>query len=108
MEDAGTHSGDATLVLPPHTISKYYINYVKTAAAKIVEALQISGPFNIQFLARDGAPIYGNLWPMRATRAHPPHRRARRRRRRRVAALRATANGQQTAVVAYLGRAQAG
>jgi hypothetical protein len=108
VEDAGTHSGDATLVLPPHTISKYYINYVKTAAAKIVEALQISGPFNIQFLARDGPPF--NLWqpPTRATRAHTPHRRARRRRRRVAAPARNRKRTTNSGSVGYLGPLQAG
>lgn len=48
------HSGDASLVLPPHTISNYYSTRVKKIAAKVADQLQISGPFNIQFLARDG------------------------------------------------------
>ena len=52
IEDAGVHSGDATLVLPPQTLYIGTIRKVRQIAAKIARALSITGPFNIQFLAR--------------------------------------------------------
>ena len=52
IEDAGVHSGDATLVLPPQTLYIATIRRVKQIAAQIAKALEITGPFNVQFLAR--------------------------------------------------------
>jgi carbamoyl-phosphate synthase large subunit len=52
IEDAGVHSGDATLVLPPQTLYIATIRKVKRIAAAIARALRITGPFNIQFLAK--------------------------------------------------------
>jgi carbamoyl-phosphate synthase large subunit len=53
VENAGVHSGDATLVLPPQRTYIETTRRVKRIAAKIAMALQINGPFNIQFMARD-------------------------------------------------------
>jgi carbamoyl-phosphate synthase large subunit len=53
VEYAGVHSGDATLVLPPQELTVATIRAVRDVAAKIAVALQVTGPFNIQFLARD-------------------------------------------------------
>ena len=50
VEDAGVHSGDATLVLPPHTLSSYAEGRAREATAAIAKALNISGPMNVQFL----------------------------------------------------------
>jgi carbamoyl-phosphate synthase large subunit len=52
-EFAGVHSGDATIVFPPQKIYIETARRVKRIAAKIAKELEISGPFNIQFLARD-------------------------------------------------------
>lgn len=52
IEDAGVHSGDATLVLPPQTLYLPTIRRVKQIAAQLAQALAITGPFNVQFLAR--------------------------------------------------------
>jgi carbamoyl-phosphate synthase (ammonia) len=70
VEEAGVHSGDATLILPPQTLSPFYVAQVKAYAAKIAAALAISGPFNIQFLAKGGdvSVIECNL---RASRSFP-------------------------------------
>ncbi|NWV00271.1 CPSM synthase, partial [Upupa epops] len=70
VEDAGVHSGDATLVLPTQTISQGALEKVKVATQKIANALTISGPFNIQFLVRgnDVLVIECNL---RASRSFP-------------------------------------
>ncbi len=51
IENAGVHSGDATLVLPPQRIYVETARRVKQIGDKIARALSITGPFNIQFLA---------------------------------------------------------
>jgi carbamoyl-phosphate synthase large subunit len=53
IENAGIHSGDATIVLPPQRIYLETIRQAKSIAAAIVKALFISGPYNIQFIAKD-------------------------------------------------------
>ncbi|XP_074950144.1 carbamoyl-phosphate synthase [ammonia], mitochondrial isoform X2 [Phalacrocorax aristotelis] len=70
VEDAGVHSGDATLMLPTQTISQGALEKVKAATKKIANAFAISGPFNIQFLVRgnDVLVIECNL---RASRSFP-------------------------------------
>ncbi|TAK55117.1 MAG: carbamoyl-phosphate synthase (glutamine-hydrolyzing) large subunit [Gammaproteobacteria bacterium] len=52
IEDAGVHSGDATLVLPPQGLYIATIRRVRRIAAGLARALSITGPFNVQFLAR--------------------------------------------------------
>jgi carbamoyl-phosphate synthase large subunit len=52
VEDAGVHSGDATLVMPPQKLYISTIRRVKEISVAIARELQITGPFNIQFLAR--------------------------------------------------------
>ncbi len=53
VENAGVHSGDATMVLPAQKLYVETMRRIKTIAQQIAESLQITGPFNIQFLARD-------------------------------------------------------
>jgi carbamoyl-phosphate synthase large subunit len=53
VENAGVHSGDATIVLPPQRLNLETARKLKVIAKKIVNGLNISGPFNIQFLAKD-------------------------------------------------------
>lgn len=53
IENAGVHSGDATIVLPPQKLYIETIRRIKVITKKIAKELQISGPFNIQFLAKD-------------------------------------------------------
>ncbi len=53
IENAGVHSGDATMVLPPQYTYLETIRKIKEATKKIAEALKITGPFNIQFIAKD-------------------------------------------------------
>ncbi len=53
IENAGVHSGDATIVLPPQKLYMETIRQVKKIAKKIAKELEISGPFNIQFLAKN-------------------------------------------------------
>ncbi|MCH5237781.1 MAG: carbamoyl-phosphate synthase (glutamine-hydrolyzing) large subunit, partial [Muribaculaceae bacterium] len=53
IEYAGVHSGDATLVFPAQKIYLATARRIKRISARIAKELNISGPFNIQFLARD-------------------------------------------------------
>ena len=54
VEDAGVHSGDATLMLPPQTVPLPIIHRAKKIAAQLAEALAITGPFNLQLLVQHG------------------------------------------------------
>ena len=53
VEFAGVHSGDATLVFPAQKIYMATARRIKRISAKIAKELNISGPFNIQYLAKD-------------------------------------------------------
>jgi carbamoyl-phosphate synthase large subunit len=55
IEDAGVHSGDATLVLPPQSLYVSTIRRVRRIAEDVARALEITGPFNMQLLAKLGA-----------------------------------------------------
>jgi carbamoyl-phosphate synthase large subunit len=50
VENAGVHSGDATLVLPPYTLNDSDMARLKTITDKVAEAFKISGPFNMQII----------------------------------------------------------
>jgi len=70
VENAGVHSGDATMVLPPQRTFLETTRRVKKIAREIAQALKINGPFNIQFVAKenDVKVIECNL---RASRSFP-------------------------------------
>lgn len=53
VEFAGVHSGDATIVFPPQKLYIETIRRVKKIARQLAKGLEITGPFNIQFLAKD-------------------------------------------------------
>lgn len=53
IENAGVHSGDATVVYPAQKLYLETVRKAKHIAKEIVENLEITGPFNIQFLAKD-------------------------------------------------------
>ena len=53
IEFAGVHSGDATIQFPPQKLYCETVRRIKRVSKKIAEELHISGPFNIQFLARE-------------------------------------------------------
>jgi carbamoyl-phosphate synthase large subunit len=53
IEFAGVHSGDATIQFPPQKLYVETARRIKKIARKTAEALKISGPFNIQFLAKE-------------------------------------------------------
>jgi carbamoyl-phosphate synthase large subunit len=50
VENAGVHSGDATLVLPPYTLTPEDMARLKRIAEKVAAAFHISGPFNMQII----------------------------------------------------------
>ncbi|HBG57926.1 MAG TPA: carbamoyl phosphate synthase large subunit, partial [Porphyromonadaceae bacterium] len=52
-EFAGVHSGDATILFPAQKIYVQTVRRIKQITRQIAKALEISGPFNIQFLAKD-------------------------------------------------------
>lgn len=53
VENAGVHSGDATLILPPQDLDPETVRSIEDATRKIADALNVTGPFNIQFIAKD-------------------------------------------------------
>jgi len=53
VENAGVHSGDATLMLPPQSIGFREVNLVEEITHKLAEALEITGPFNMQLIVKD-------------------------------------------------------
>ncbi len=54
VEDAGVHSGDATLMLPPQTVPLPIIHRARKIAVQLAESLAITGPFNLQLLVKHG------------------------------------------------------
>ncbi|MBK9097231.1 MAG: carbamoyl-phosphate synthase (glutamine-hydrolyzing) large subunit [bacterium] len=53
VENAGVHSGDATIVLPPQRTYLETMRRIKIITKKIAKEFEINGPFNIQFIAKD-------------------------------------------------------
>ena len=53
VENAGVHSGDATLVTPPQDLNEDTLAKIKEITGKIAKALDICGPFNMQLIAKD-------------------------------------------------------
>ncbi|CAK9436357.1 uncharacterized protein LODBEIA_P09150 [Lodderomyces beijingensis] len=53
VENAGVHSGDATLVLPPQELSQTLLDRLKEIADKVAQAWKITGPFNMQIIKND-------------------------------------------------------
>jgi carbamoyl-phosphate synthase large subunit len=53
IELAGVHSGDATMVLPPQRIWLETVKKIKRVARELARSLDITGPFNVQFVAKD-------------------------------------------------------
>ncbi len=70
IEYAGVHSGDATIQFPPQKLYVETVRRIRRISRRIASALEISGPFNIQFLAKnnDIKVIECNL---RASRSFP-------------------------------------
>jgi carbamoyl-phosphate synthase/aspartate carbamoyltransferase len=53
VENAGVHSGDATLIHPPQDLDPTTVRRIEEATAKIGNALNVTGPYNIQFIAKN-------------------------------------------------------
>ncbi|MBC7361470.1 MAG: carbamoyl-phosphate synthase (glutamine-hydrolyzing) large subunit [Candidatus Aminicenantes bacterium] len=53
IENAGVHSGDATMVVPPQKLYLETVRKIRIIGEKIARALNITGPFNLQLLAKD-------------------------------------------------------
>jgi carbamoyl-phosphate synthase large subunit len=70
VENAGVHSGDATMSIPPHTLSFEVQKKIEDATQKIVKALKIKGPYNIQYLVKEGV-VYVIECNLRASRSMP-------------------------------------
>src|SRR5229473_3348785 len=70
IENAGVHSGDATIALPPQTLNQETMRSIELAGRAIASALEITGPFNIQFLAKDNQ-VYVIEVNLRASRTFP-------------------------------------
>jgi carbamoyl-phosphate synthase large subunit len=70
VENAGVHSGDATLVIPPQRTYPEVIRKVEKITRRIADALTVTGPLNVQYLAQgtDVKVIEANL---RASRSFP-------------------------------------
>ena len=52
VENAGVHSGDATLVTPPQDINEKTLQKIKGICCCIGRELEVSGPFNLQLIAK--------------------------------------------------------
>lgn len=70
IENAGVHSGDATIVFPPQRTYLETIRRIKMIARSLAKALDITGPFNMQFLAKENAIKVIEL-NLRASRSFP-------------------------------------
>merc|ERR1712161_106896 len=70
VENAGVHSGDATLVLPAQDLTSYQKQRVRDASRKIAKRLNITGPMNIQFVAK-GTDVMCIECNVRASRSFP-------------------------------------
>jgi len=70
VENAGVHSGDATVVLPPQKIYLETVRRIRSITAELARALRITGPFNVQFLAVDNQVMVIEC-NLRASRSFP-------------------------------------
>lgn len=70
IENAGIHSGDATMAIPPQTISSEIISKIEEYTRKIALALKIQGPFNIQYLVKNSG-VYVIECNLRSSRSMP-------------------------------------
>jgi carbamoyl-phosphate synthase large subunit len=70
VENAGVHSGDATLVLPPQRTYLETMRRIRVITKKVARSLNITGPFNIQFLAKDNRVMVIEC-NLRASRSFP-------------------------------------
>jgi len=70
VEEAGVHSGDATMSIPYRKLSEITVEKMKNNVYAIMRELEIKGPFNVQFVVKDGEPYIIEL-NLRASRSMP-------------------------------------
>jgi len=70
IENAGVHSGDATMGIPSQTLPNGVLKTIEDYTYKIVKALEIKGPYNIQYLVKNGV-TYVIECNLRASRSMP-------------------------------------
>jgi len=70
VENAGVHSGDATLVLPPQRTYLETMRRIRIITTQVANSLSINGPFNIQFLAKNNH-VFVIECNLRASRSFP-------------------------------------
>lgn len=63
VENAGVHSGDATLVTPPQDITAKTLERIKAIVHAVGQELQVTGPFNLQLIAKVIRPKEGTEGP---------------------------------------------
>ncbi len=70
IEEAGIHSGDSAMVLPPHTLNDELVNELRAAAHRLAKALKVVGLMNVQFAIKDDVVYILEVNP-RASRTVP-------------------------------------
>jgi carbamoyl-phosphate synthase large subunit len=70
IENAGIHSGDATMAIPPQTVEKEVLKKIEEYTKQIALALKIQGPFNVQYLMKNG-DVYVIECNLRSSRSMP-------------------------------------
>jgi len=70
IEEAGIHSGDSAMVLPPHTLSKGILDKIRQATYKMARELKLIGLMNVQYAIKDGEVYVLEVNP-RASRTVP-------------------------------------
>ncbi|ARM76254.1 carbamoyl-phosphate synthase (glutamine-hydrolyzing) large subunit [Acidianus manzaensis] len=70
VEEAGVHSGDATMSIPYRLLSESIVNKMKEYTLTISREINIKGPFNLQFVVKDNTPYIIEL-NLRASRSMP-------------------------------------
>lgn len=75
VENAGVHSGDATLVTPPQDITPKTLERIKAIVHAVGQELQVTGPFNLQLIAKvisqqEGTKACVLCWPHRHKSLH--------------------------------------
>lgn len=70
IENAGVHSGDATIAFPPQKVYMATAHQLNQVVEKLAKALNVTGPLNIQFLVKDNR-VYVIEMNIRASRTFP-------------------------------------
>jgi carbamoyl-phosphate synthase large subunit len=70
VENAGVHSGDATVVFPPQKLYLETVRRIRDITSRLARALRITGPFNVQFVAIDNEVMVIEC-NLRASRSFP-------------------------------------